>query len=185
MRGTAVVLAAAVTACTAASPGNQPPAPRTLAGELRDAQRRVVGRVELLERGESTLVRLTVTGIAPGEHGVHIHDQPRCDAPDFASAGGHFNPGGRQHGVNNPEGPHAGDLPNLVVRPDSTGTLEHTTARISLHPDAPNAFDAARGAFVVHAGRDDQRTDPSGASGARIACALFGAPAASGRRMGG
>jgi len=167
-------------ACTAASPVNQQPPARALHGVLRDAQQREVGSVELLERGDSTLVRVRVRGLAPGEHGVHIHAQPRCEGPDFSTAGGHFNPEGRQHGTLNAEGPHAGDLPNIVVRQDSTGDMAHSTARISLRPDAPGAFDAARGAVVVHASRDDMRTDPSGASGARVACALLGAP--TGRR---
>lgn len=182
MRTMAVIVPAALllNACTAASPANQQPPARALSGVLRDAGQRDVGRVELIERGDSTLIRLSVRGIAPGEHGVHVHAQPRCDGPDFASAGGHFNPDGRQHGMLNPAGPHAGDLPNLVVRPDSSGAMEHTTARISLQPDAANAFDAGRGAVVVHAGRDDMRSDPAGASGARIACALLGAP--TGRR---
>jgi len=167
-------------ACTAASPVNRPPEPRALGGDLRDASRRVVGRVDLIERGESTLIRVRVEGISPGEHGIHLHSQPRCDPPDFATAGDHFNPLGNRHGMLNEAGPHAGDLPNIVVRPDSTGTLNFTTARISLQPDRLSSFDAARGSLVLHAGRDDQRTDPSGQSGARIACALLGA--ADGRR---
>ena len=182
VKNVGVILACLVIAgCASASPGGQSPVPRRYTADLRDANNRTLGMVELTEDGERTRVRVRVSGIAPGEHGVHFHAEPRCEGPAFASSGGHYNPLGRHHGLNSTDGPHAGDLPNIMIGADSTGTLEYTTELISLRAESERAFDAARGSMILHAGRDDQVTDPSGNSGARIACALFGA-GASGRR---
>jgi Cu-Zn family superoxide dismutase len=160
--------------------GRAPPA-RSATAELRDAQGRTVGRAELAETsgGEAVRVRVWVSSLSPGEHGVHVHARGSCAPPDYASAGAHFNPLGKAHGLDNPAGPHAGDLPNLVVGADGSSSLDVESDRLT--------FAAGRTAFVpdsislvVHAGRDDQRTDPSGGSGARVACGVFGA--AAGRR---
>ena len=113
---------------------------------------------------------LEAKGLPPGEIGMHIHDVGRCDGPDFASAGPHWNPQAKQHGRRNPAGPHAGDLGNLIVDPDGSVKLHHA-------PDpaghAPSALDANGAALVIHAQRDDEMTDPSGNSGSRIACAVL------------
>jgi Cu-Zn family superoxide dismutase len=97
----------------------------------------------------------------------------KCDGPDFASAGGHFNPQSRQHGALNPQGPHAGDLPNITIGTDGKGRLESTTELISLLGGASVVFDADGSAIVIHAAPDDFRTDPTGNSGARIACGVI------------
>ena len=113
---------------------------------------------------------LEAKGLPPGEIGMHIHDVGRCDGPDFASAGPHWNPHAKQHGRRNPAGHHAGDLGNLMVDPDGSVKLHHA-------PDpaghALSALDANGAALVIHAQRDDEMTDPSGNSGARIACAVL------------
>lgn len=115
-------------------------------------------------------VKGDVAGLAAGTHGAHVHTVGRCDAPDFMSAGGHWNPLGAKHGSMNPQGPHAGDLPNLVI-----GAGGHGTLGIVL-PGATMAglLDTDGSAIVVHEKADDLATDPSGNSGARIACGVFG-----------
>ena len=115
---------------------------------------------------------IAATGLPAGVHGVHIHTTGKCDAPDFTTAGGHWNPTGKMHGSENPMGPHEGDLPNLTVGADGSGNLTFTVAGASL----ATMLDADGAAFVVHAGSDDYKTDPSGNSGGRIACGVF-APA--------
>lgn len=116
-------------------------------------------------------VRFTIdaTGLPPGTHGAHVHTTGRCDAPDFATAGGHWNPTAHKHGSMNPQGPHEGDLPNLIVGNDGRGTLGATVPGATL----AGLLDADGAAIVVHAGPDDLMTDPSGNSGGRIACGVF------------
>jgi Cu-Zn family superoxide dismutase len=121
------------------------------------------------EQGSATLsggsLRIDASGLTPGVHGMHLHAVGRCDPPDFASAGPHWNPASRKHGTENPEGPHLGDLPNLTVGADG-----RASATLAVPPEL---LDEDGAALVIHAGPDDYRTDPSGNSGARIACAAF------------
>jgi Cu-Zn family superoxide dismutase len=116
---------------------------------------------------------LETKGLPPGPHGVHIHEVGKCEGPQFTSAGGHFNPEKKQHGVLNPQGAHAGDLPNLTVSGDGSGRLETTTDRITLAAGPSSIFDADGSALVVHAAADDFKTDPTGNSGGRIACGVI------------
>ncbi len=145
---------------------------------LMDAQGKTIGNATLTGTG-SVGVRLQVslsgfTAAAAGEHGIHIHAVGMCEAPAFTTAGGHFNPGGKKHGLNNPEGHHAGDLPNLNLATDGTATFETTVMDISLDAAASNSiFDGDGSALVIHAGPDDMLTDPAGNSGARIACGVL------------
>jgi superoxide dismutase, Cu-Zn family len=120
-------------------------------------------------------VKVDVKSLPPGQHGIHIHQNAKCDAPDFKSAGAHFNPGGKQHGPNNPNGPHAGDMPfNLTVGPDGTDKTEFSTKGISLDPKAMDSVFTNDGtSLVIHEKADDMMTDPSGNSGARIACGVI------------
>jgi superoxide dismutase, Cu-Zn family len=116
-------------------------------------------------------VRFTVdaSALPAGTHGAHVHTTGRCDAPDFASAGPHWNPTGSKHGANNPQGPHLGDLPNLQVGTDGRGTVALVMPGATL----AGLLDADGAAMLVHAGADDLQTDPSGNSGGRIACGVF------------
>ena len=110
----------------------------------------------------------------PGQHAIHIHQNAACDAPEFKTAGGHFNPGGKQHGTQNPAGHHAGDLPlNLEVRDDGTAKETFTSSDVTLDPKAPNSVFANGGtAILIHKGPDDMKSDPAGNAGAREACGI-------------
>jgi Cu-Zn family superoxide dismutase len=135
-----------------------------------------IGTVRAWQTAGGLTFRIDAAGLPHGVHGVHVHSVGRCDPPDFASAGPHWNPGAKKHGINNPEGPHAGDLPNVEVA--ANGVLGQTVtvpgANIFAPPGAPGALlDADGAALVIHAAADDYRTDPSGNSGARIACAVI------------
>ena len=112
---------------------------------------------------------VNVTGMEPGDHGVHVHMTGSCEAPAFESAGGHWNPSEAMHGLEGDPGQHAGDMPNLTVGEDGTGTLTYQL----VGGDWEGLMDADGSAFVVHAGADDQMTDPSGDSGDRVACGVF------------
>jgi superoxide dismutase, Cu-Zn family len=143
---------------------------------LRDAEGRTVGTALLAPERDGVRVVLSTSGIPPGTHGVHLHERGRCEAPDFASAGGHFNPGGRQHGTENPAGPHAGDLPNLEVDASGRGALTAVARGVEIRGGGPASLLRAGGSsLVVHASADDYVTDPSGASGARVACGVVAA----------
>ena len=167
------LLALALVAChTAASSGGD--ASRRASAALADTAGRSVGTVHLAEQsaGRVTLTG-TLLGLPPGSHGIHLHAVGQCDgAAAFAGAGAHFNPGGRKHGLDSPEGPHAGDLPAVVVAADGRATVNATTDRVTLGAGAASLLDADGSALVLHAADDDQRTDPSGNSGARIACGV-------------
>lgn len=120
-------------------------------------------------------VEAQLVGVPPGEHGIHFHEVGRCDgagSTPFASAGGHYNPSGRKHGLSAPEGPHAGDAPNFTAGADGRARVRFTTNRVTLTSGPASLNDADGSAMVVHALGDDQVTDPSGNSGARIACAV-------------
>ena len=117
-------------------------------------------------------VELQLVGLTPGSHGIHFHAVGRCD-DSFASAGPHFNPHDRRHGLSAIDGPHAGDLPNFTARSDGTARVDVTTDRISLTSGATNVFDGDGTSLVIHALPDDQLTDPAGNSGARIACGVI------------
>lgn len=136
---------------------------------LQTAQGAAAGSVTASAADGGVRVALNVEGLPPGEHGAHVHTTGRCDAPAFESAGGHWNPTNAQHGLEDPDGQHAGDMPNLTVGPDGRGTLEYALLGGSFE----GLLDGDGSALVIHASADDQRTDPSGDSGDRIACGVF------------
>lgn len=137
---------------------------------LRTADGADVGRATASEVSGGMRFTLDVRGLPAGPHGAHVHTVGRCDAPDFASAGGHWNPTAKKHGAMNPAGPHEGDLPNLPVGSDGRGTLGLIVPGATM----ASLLDADGAAFVIHAQADDLMTDPSGNSGARVACGVFG-----------
>ncbi|WP_448503218.1 superoxide dismutase family protein [Sphingomonas sp.] len=137
--------------------------------ELATADGSPAGRVTATDTPQGIALALTAQGLEAGERGVHVHATGRCDPPDFQTAGAHWNPLERQHGLENPRGAHAGDMPNLTVAADGKGSASYTLS------DATVAamLEGDGSAFIIHAAADDQRTDPSGDSGDRIACGVF------------
>lgn len=127
------------------------------------------GTAQIVEGAGYLTVSVQAQGLPEGAHGIHIHATGRCDAPDFTSAGPHWNPTSRKHGRDNPDGAHHGDLPNLEVGADGRGSLRFrvSSARLSELLDADGA------ALVVHANADDYKSDPSGNSGGRVACGVI------------
>mgnify|MGYP001597518891 CR=1 FL=1 len=148
---------------------------------LSDAASNGIGTAVLTQDATGSVrIRIQAHGLAAGVHGVHFHTIGMCDAPAFTSSGGHFNPGGTHHGLANPAGPHAGDLPNMTVDASGNADYDVTTNRVSLTPGTNDLFGADGSALVVHAAPDDNMTDPAGNAGARIACGVVrsGAPPA-------
>jgi superoxide dismutase, Cu-Zn family len=141
--------------------------------DLKDPQGQSVGTARFTQLGNAVRIVLDAKGLPAGPHGVHVHTVGKCDPPDFNSAGGHFNPLGKQHGAKNPQGSHAGDLPNLTVAADGSGRMETTTEQLTLGSGPTSIWDADGSALVVHAAADDFTTDPTGNSGARIACGVL------------
>ena len=140
---------------------------------IQDASGRQVGMATFVENAAGDLtVTVEAIGLAPGRHGLHVHAVGTCTGPDFTSAGGHFNPLGRKHGLQTSEGAHAGDLPNLVVGADGRGRFSMTVASMTLSPGVRSLMDPDGSAIVVHAAEDDGMTDATGNSGARVACGV-------------
>jgi Cu-Zn family superoxide dismutase len=117
-------------------------------------------------------VTVSVSGLTPGEHGLHMHAVGRCMGPDFASAGGHFNPLNRRHGLQTSEGAHAGDLPNIRIGADGRGRFSKTVATFRLSAGTLSLNDPDGSAIVIHAAADDGMTDATGNSGGRVACGI-------------
>jgi superoxide dismutase, Cu-Zn family len=170
MRAAVIVLLSSLLAGCAAM---QPSTDTTATADLRNASGQSLGTAQLTQVGGAVRIVLDARGVPPGLHAVHIHEVGKCDPPDFTSAGGHFNPTKKQHGALNPQGSHAGDLPNLNVAADGSGRLETASEQITLGTGAASVWDADGSALVIHAAPDDFKTDPTGNAGARIACGVI------------
>jgi Cu-Zn family superoxide dismutase len=144
--------------------------PPTAKAVLINGQGEQVGTAFLEQKPEGVQISLEISKLPPGTHAFHIHAVGRCDPPGFQSAGGHFNPYGKKHGLKNPQGAHAGDLPNIVVGPDGTARVNLRTSQVTLAKGENSLLDSDGSALVIHADPDDDRTDPAGNAGARIAC---------------
>lgn len=140
---------------------------------LKDAQGKDVGTATLTPAKGGVKVQVQAANLSPGKHGIHIHAAGKCEPPDFKSAGGHFNPAGKKHGLQSPEGPHAGDMPNLVVAKNGKGKGTFTAKGATLGDGEGTLFGPDGTALVIHADPDDEKTDPAGNSGARIACGII------------
>jgi Cu-Zn family superoxide dismutase len=140
--------------------------------DLRDAAGKAVGTATFTAAKGGVKVKVKVSGLKPGLHGFHVHAAGVCEGPDFKTAAGHFNPAGRQHGLDNPMGHHGGDMPNLLVGADGQGEATATLAGVTLGEGDTSLFHAGGTALVLHADADDGKTDPAGNAGARIACGV-------------
>jgi Cu-Zn family superoxide dismutase len=164
-----LTLTAGVTASVTASEGAAHADARII-----DGAGQTIGWARLTEDAAGQLhLNVQVEGLSPGRHGIHLHAIGQCVGPAFASAGGHHNPLGAQHGLDNPAGAHAGDLPNLTVNGAGRGHLDAISHHATLSSGPVSVFDADGSAIVIHANEDDQVTNPTGNSGPRVACGVI------------
>ncbi len=140
--------------------------------DMKDAAGKSVGMAMISAAKDGGVsIAIDFKGLPPGEHALHFHQTAKCEAP-FTSAGGHFNPEGKKHGLENPEGSHAGDMKNFTVAADGTAKATITNAKVTMGTGANSIYAGGGTALMIHAGADDMKSDPAGDAGARIACGL-------------
>lgn len=138
--------------------------------DLKNAQGETIGTADFTQVGKNVQIKVQVSKLSAGQHGIHIHENGQCKGPDFKSAGGHLNPAKKEHGLSNPAGPHAGDLANLEVAADGTAKAIFVSNRVTLTPGPDSLLKAGGTALVIHAKTDDMKSNPAGNAGDRVAC---------------
>lgn len=168
MRYLPLIAAVLVAGCTTPQTAESVAVSEVALAKLARSSGSDAGVATLSQRSDGLWLEVAATGLEPGQYGIHLHAVGKCDAPDFTSAGGHWNPAAKQHGFDNPMGAHGGDLRNLVANADGIGsTLAKLPGTIA------DALDADGMALVIHESPDDYKTDPSGNSGKRVICGVF------------
>ena len=165
-RGMSALLGGMLAACVGAA-AQAETASATLAPTAGNT---VAGTVTFTQKGDKVAVDAKISGLTPGGHGFHIHEKGDCSAPDATSAGGHFNPAGKPHGAPGSPDHHAGDMPMLQADANGHATL---TADLSGASIGSGAGDIVGKSVIVHKDADDYKTQPTGNSGARVACGVI------------
>jgi Cu-Zn family superoxide dismutase len=163
----------AITAALVISSAFSAAAQKPVKVELHDGQGASVGTAEFSPAAKGVSINLNLTNLPPGVHGIHIHAVAKCEGPAFTTAGGHLNPDMKHHGLENPDGPHAGDMPNFTVSADGTAKATVVAPGITMGDDSHSIFSNGGTAIVIHAMPDDLKSDPAGNAGARIACGVI------------
>jgi Cu-Zn family superoxide dismutase len=155
------------------APAKKAPAAKPITVKLSDGAGKSVGTAKLSAAPGGVKIVLAVKGLPAGDHAIHIHETAKCDGPDFKSAGGHFNPEHKKHGTENPEGAHAGDMPNFAVDAKGASSATIIAPGVTMDDGPHSVFTGGGTALVIHEKADDLKTDPAGAAGNRVACGLI------------